>query len=234
MRSTRPDSLGKFESAFQELRTREDFQPVLFDRVFDDETLEQIRRVRASVSRAHLTRMKPQEAGLFRRFVVQNLPFYDELQARIVELVSEAAGELVEPSYNFLSLYGPGGVCPVHMDAPDAKWTLDLCIDRSTPWPIYFSRPQPWPDGAAGILAGDDWADAIKRDASNQFMSYTLTSGQAVLFSGSSQWHYRDVMPQAPGHQFCDLLFFHFIPRGTAELVRPENWPRLFNMPELI
>jgi hypothetical protein len=28
-------------------------------------------------------------------------------------------------------------------------------------------------------------------------------------------------------------LFFHFIPRGTAELVKPQNWARLFGIPEL-
>jgi hypothetical protein len=29
------------------------------------------------------------------------------------------------------------------------------------------------------------------------------------------------------------MLFLHFIPRGAAEIVRPENWARLFDMPEL-
>jgi hypothetical protein len=33
--------------------------------------------------------------------------------------------------------------------------------------------------------------------------------------------------------QFCSLLFFHFIPKGAAELVRPKNWARLFGIPEL-
>jgi hypothetical protein len=65
-----------------------------------------------------------------------------------------------------------------------------------------------------------------------RFMPYTLWPGQAVVFSGSSQWHYRNAMPDASGRQFCDLLFFHFIPRGTGELVVPANWPRLFGVPE--
>ena len=30
------------------------------------------------------------------------------------------------------------------------------------------------------------------------------------------------------------ILFFHFIPKGTAELCQPENWTRLFGVPELL
>jgi hypothetical protein len=29
------------------------------------------------------------------------------------------------------------------------------------------------------------------------------------------------------------LLFFHFVPLGTLEIVRPENWARLFDVPDL-
>jgi hypothetical protein len=53
------------------------------------------------------------------------------------------------------------------------------------------------------------------------------------VFSGSSQWHYRDAIPDAPGRKFSELLFFQFVPKGSAELLRPENWARLFGVPEL-
>ena len=229
--AVRPAMLDEFADAFRVLHTRADFRPVLFENMFDGETLAQIRRTTASL--AH-SKIELHEAGMFRRFVVHDQPFFSELQSHIVARVGDAAGEPLESSYNFLSLYGAGGVCPVHLDALEAKWTLDFCIDQSAPWPVYFSRPQPWPEPGAGPWAAEgDWAEAIKRDASNQFTRHLLTPGQAVLFSGSSQWHYRDVMPRAAGRQFCDLLFFHFIPRGTAELLKPANWARLFNVPEL-
>ena len=32
---------------------------------------------------------------------------------------------------------------------------------------------------------------------------------------------------------FCDLIFFHFIPAGTRDLVQPRNWARIFGVPEL-
>lgn len=40
-------------------------------------------------------------------------------------------------------------------------------------------------------------------------------------------------MPPGSGRRHCDLLFFHFIPLGTRELVDPDNWARLFAIPEL-
>ena len=61
-----------------------------------------------------------------------------------------------------------------------------------------------------------------------------MAPGQAILFSGSSQWHYRDAMPALNTQSSCDLLFLHFIPCGTRELLNPLNWARLFDSPELV
>ena len=119
------------------------------------------------------------------------------------------------------------------MDAPRAKWTLDLCVDQGAPWPIYLSEVQPWPDSVAEAYRKEGWENNIKQTRSLKFTPYTMQPGQAVIFSGSSQWHYRDPMPKASGKQFCTLLFFHYIPKGAAELVRAKNWARLFGIPEL-
>jgi hypothetical protein len=40
-------------------------------------------------------------------------------------------------------------------------------------------------------------------------------------------------MPSGGRQSHCDVLFFHFIPKGTSELVQPDNWARLFGVPEL-
>ncbi|HXV28411.1 MAG TPA: hypothetical protein VD913_05540 [bacterium] len=230
IRKVRPKALTNFVEAFHVLRTRQDFQMKLFDRVFDDKVLEETRDVAASLRPADL---ELHEARAFGRFIVHDYPFFTELQQRIVPLVSEAVGEPVEPAYNFLSLYSSSGVCQVHMDSPQSKWTLDLCLNQSAPWPSYFSQVLPWPDSEIEMWPEKGWEEKIKQSSSVNFTRYALRPGQAVVFSGSSQWHYRDAMPCAPDRKFCDLLFFHFIPRGTAELVEPRNWARLFNIPEL-
>ncbi len=227
VRESAPHRLDEFKRAFDVFRTHADFRVRKFSPLFDDATLAEIRRVVATLMPQQL---ELHEARSFKRFVVHDHTYFNQLQDSLVELVGEAVGEPVEGSYNFLSLYGPEGVCPIHMDAPQAKWTVDLCIDQTDPWPIHFSPVVPWP--VADSFEGD-WQAAIKVGVGDAFTTHTLKPGEAVVFAGSSQWHYRDPMPGEGPDRSCDLLFFHFIPRGTADLVNPANWARLFQIPAL-
>jgi hypothetical protein len=220
--------LQAFERALEPLRTRSDFHIRTYDGLFDASKLEHIRRTIRSLNGSQLN---PHELPGFRRFVVHNNEVINELQADLTDLVSEGCGERVEPSYNFISLYRAGASCPVHMDAPDAKWTLDVCIRQSEPWPIHFSQVLPWPEDYGP--PEEDWQGAIRRDPAHRFASHAMEPGQALLFSGSSQWHYRDPQPAGATPAFCDLIFFHFIPAGMAELVRPVRWAEVFDIPEL-
>jgi hypothetical protein len=226
----KPEALPNFIESFRLFHTRPDFKVKFLEHPFDAPTLAEIKRVRDSLQP---TDLELHEARRFGRFVVHDHPFFSELQKQTIPWVSEIAGEPVEARYNFLSLYTASGVCEVHMDAPEAKWTLDLCIDQSAPWPIYFSDVQPWPDSVNPDWKNEGWEKNIKQSRSLQFTPQVLQPGQAVIFSGSSQWHYRDPMPAAVGKQFCTLLFLHFIPKGTAELVQPRHWARIFGIPEL-
>jgi hypothetical protein len=226
VRATRPDALAAFLEAFRVLRTRADFEPVHLQRPFGDGELAEIRAVVDSLTPASL---ELHEARTFRRFVVHDHEVFNRLQQRAVPLVSEAVGEPVEASYNFLSLYASRGVCPIHMDAPEAKWTLDLCVEQAVPWPIHLSAVQPWPETPAAEWADPHWEERLKR--SQPFTSHSMREGEAIVFSGSSQWHYRDAMPARGPEDRCTLLFMHFIPAGTAELVDPANWERLLGIP---
>jgi hypothetical protein len=230
IREARPEALRTFMDAFRILHTPPDFKVKFLEQPFDAATLDEIKRVTASLQP---TDLELHEARRFGRFVVHDRPFFTELQQRTVPWLSEMVGEPVEVSYNFLSLYTSKGVCAVHMDSPEAKWTLDLCIDQGAPWPIYFSDVQPWPDSVAEAWKSEAWENNIRQGRSLQFTPYILQPGQAVIFSGSSQWHYRDPMPEANEKRFCTLLFFHFVPKGTKDLIRSKNWARLFNIFEL-
>jgi hypothetical protein len=228
LQETRPSLLADFQRAFEPLRTRSDFRVQFYDRIFDDLTMA---RLELTVSALRGVQLESHEANNFGRFVVHNHPYLSDLQYELVELVSEGTGEVVEPCYNFLSLYRAGAMCPVHMDAPEAKWTLDLCIRQSESWPISFSQVVPWPDDYQP--RDNNWQREIRESPQHSFASCTMERANALLFAGSSQWHYRDRLPASDGGAFCDLAFFHFIPAGTGELVRPASWARLFGAPEL-
>jgi hypothetical protein len=226
--SHRPDVLHAFTDAMRVLRTRPDFRLQHVAHLFDDDVLSQIVE---HIKALTLADFDLAETKAFGRFVVRNDPWFTTLQESFVEQVSTLAGEAVEPRYNFLSLYTHRGTCAVHMDAPDAKWTLDVCIEQSEPWPIHFSQIVPWPETLD--LPATDWQRAIKESPDLHFESVTLEPNQAVLFAGSSQWHYREPIPRITANTFCNLLFFHFIPRGAAGLIDCHQWPEVFGVPEL-
>jgi hypothetical protein len=231
IRRLKPEALPLFTRALAPLQTDTAFRTTLLEQPFDAATLDAVRTAAKGLGPSDL---ELHEARAFGRFVVHDHPLFLELAARAVPIVSAAVGEQVEPSYTFLSLYANRGVCAVHLDAPQAKWTLDLCVDQSAPWPIHFSEVRPWPAPAElAAFEGEGWQETIKASAALRFSSYVPRVGQAIVFSGSSQWHYRDPIPRGDGSPYCTLLFLHFIPRGAADLLDPRHWASLVGLPEL-
>ena len=228
IKGVRPGMLPEFVNAFARLKTRASFEVQKVEKIFDDGVMDAIREVVRSLPAGTY---ESHEVKRFGRHVVHNHPFLTDLQKTILPIVSELAGENVEPCYNFLCLYLRFGVCEPHIDAPEAKWTLDLCIDQSDEWPIHFSQIVPWPEEAS--YEGEVWQAQVKNSPGLQFTSHSLRPNEALLFSGSSQWHYRDSLKNFSGGGFCNLVFFHFIPEGMSEIVRPKNWAKIFAIPEL-
>lgn len=223
-----PAKATAFDEWLDVLRTDPGFEVRHVPQLIDQATLDELQRFVACLDKA---RLEMHELKRFGRFVVHDLPRFAQLQRDLTDQVSELAGEELEPSYNFLSLYTHRGVCEPHLDAPSAKWTLDICLAQSQPWPIHIGRVMPWPKVRSRV--GENWQDRIKRTVELEFREFTTLPGEAILFSGSSQWHYRDPLPPQSGRAFCDLLFLHYIPKGTAEVIQPANWARLFDAPEL-
>lgn len=224
-----PSRLDEFVHAFDILRPPPGYAGQRF--VADFLSPEEVEKIRETIRQIPMDRLEMHEIRKFGRFVVHDWPEFTALQETLVERVSELAGEPVAPSYNFLSLYTKMGICQPHLDAPSAKWTLDICLGQSEPWPIHFSQVVAWPEDREQLRAIDP--DTIRANPAIHFTAEAPMPGDAILFSGTNQWHYRDALPPGPGKQFCDLLFFHYIPAGTAELIEPGNWARLFDIPEL-
>ena len=128
-----------------------------------------------------------------------------------------------------LSLWAKPGVLPLHLDSPKAKWTLDICIRQSVPWPIYISQVQEWPEDVK--FHRNRWEQQIRETV--EFEEVILEPGEAVVFSGSSQWHYRNPLSSAGEDNFCHLVFFSFVPKGYAELCNPRSWADYFGIPEI-
>lgn len=218
-----PDRLGEFVEAFEALRVPASFEPlVLQDAVSPAERRDMVEAIAA----IDPVQLEAHELDSFGRHTVHD--FFADFRGRAQEIVEGSVGMDLEPSYDFLSLYRDVGVCETHLDAPNAMWTLDIVLDQSALWPLHVSRVVPWPsdtDGATHVPALDDLAMS--------WQSIDLDVGEAVVFGGSNQWHGREPMPTQTPPGWAHLVFFHFIPAGTADLVNPDHWPELFDLPEL-
>jgi hypothetical protein len=149
----------------------------------------------------------------FKRRYAHNVPFFVHLHKQLAEYASEAFGESLKPSYSFVSRYYDGGLCPLHIDRPQCYRTIDYLIDQSSfdPWPINIG-PTMSDKAREKILTAenahpeeDDDIEGIKKRF--EFTEVLLYPNDAVLYSGTHQWHYRD----QPLVGTADLVFFHFV-----------------------
>jgi len=165
-------------------------KPVIL-RPFDDKTFaaiqEHVKHIRMAFDApgAIYHDVDAPENNKFNRFCWHNLPKLVELHhsPKLITLASETFGVNVKPSYAFLSMYGPDGVCPKHTDRPQCQFTIDLVLNQDAEWPIYV-------DGVA----------------------YSLKEGEALCYSGTGQEHYRNPMNQDSKATYIDLAFFHWVP----------------------
>lgn len=221
-----PERLGEFIAAFDVLRTDSTFDVKHVDSVFDGATFQ---RVIDTVHALRYVELEHYESESFGRSLLRHQPFFTELQSALSAMVSEAVGEQVSPAYNFLSLYRGLGRCEPHLDQPSCKWTLDVCLEQSIEWPIYFSQVVDWP---AEPPANGPTIEELHADASLHFQSAVLRPNQGVIFSGSSQWHFRRPI-SGLGGDYCHLLFLHYVPVGAEALANPDQWASHFSIPEL-
>ena len=223
-----PAQLDPFTEAFSPLRTRADFELKLYDSFFIEE---QVKTIQTALRTIKPPQLETHELIQHGRFVVHDHPMLIDLHAAVAPLVGELVGEKVEPLYTFIALYNRNGQCPVHLDAPVSKWTLDFCIEQSEPWPIAFSEVIPWPEDFGG--GHDGWEERIRFSSGHRFSSVSMEPGQAVIFSGSSQWHYREPFKNPGARSHCSLLFMHFIPAGMKGISEWKNWESIFSAPGL-
>jgi len=222
----RPDRVEGFASAFDVLRTDPGFQTKCLEPVFDAATFQELIETVHALPRVSL---QDHEAESFGRSLIRRHPFFTRLQSSLTERVSELVGEAVTPAYNFLSLYGGEGRCDPHLDQPLSKWTLDICVEQSVDWPIHFSQVVDWPTESA---AYGTTIDDLRANPSLRFESVVLKPHSGAIFSGSSQWHFRDPLNGSKA-DYCTLLFLHYLPKGAEPLADPDQWAKHFDLPEL-
>lgn len=151
----------------------------------------------------------------FVRTYAHNVPFFVNIHKKLVDTANQIFGEKVKPSYSFLSMYKDNGICPLHIDRDQCRYTIDYLIRQD--------QPEPWP-----ILIGDHMTDDAREQVFTESLHPTeeeaiqariaienwhrveLNPNDAVCYSGTHSWHYRPERLRGT----ADLVFFHFVPEA--------------------
>lgn len=154
------------------------------------------------------------DTGEFVRTYAHNVPFFVNIHRQLTEFASETFGEPVKPSYSFLSMYQDNGICPLHIDRPQCRYTIDYLVrqDQPEPWPIHIGdhmtdeqRAELDESGQGHPTTIEEIADRIDQET---WHTVLLEPNDAVCYSGTHSWHYRSQRLKGT----ADLVFFHFVP----------------------
>lgn len=197
-------------------------KPVVVKDLFDKDAYNTILRFMDDwipTVRLDSDRSQPDSMGKFGRRYAHNVGFFVNIHHQLKDYASDLFGEKVKPSYVFLSMYDKGGQCPLHIDRPQCRYTIDYLIrqEQEKPWPIAVG-PQ-MPDKELSKIQITHPQTVEERQAIIDSVDWTtanLRPNDAVCYSGTNAWHYR---PE-PSKGTADLVFFHFVPeafRGSLD-----------------
>lgn len=152
----------------------------------------------------------------FVRMYYHNPPSLVAVHHALKDTASTIFGEPVKPSYCFLSMYKDGGTCPLHIDRPQCRYTIDYLIRQTQPkpWPICISERMS-DEKRQSLDASDsthprDTESLQARIVSETWTTVNLNPNDAVCYSGTNSWHYRPEKLEGT----ADLVFFHFVPEA--------------------
>lgn len=118
-----------------------------------------------------------------------NLPLMRHLHQATEALIAYVVGEPIRASYAFSSAYEPGSCLPPHTDRPQCVFNVSAILGSDpalidlTSWPLWIRR-----NGDHRIALGH---------------------GDAVLYSGVKDLHWRTVMPAEL--KSVNGIFFHYV-----------------------
>lgn len=185
-------------------------RPIIIRQLFDDTTHQKI--VSFLDTYVPMMPVAVDPTG-FNRTYAHNVGFFSNIHSQLSDYASQLFGEKVKPSYNFLSMYREGGQCPLHIDRPQCRYTIDYLIrqDQSEPWPIRVGPQMSNEERDAITAPHPSTKTEIKRVVDTvDWTEAQLNPNDAVCYSGTNCWHYRPVKSKGK----ADLVFFHFVPEA--------------------
>jgi hypothetical protein len=185
-------------------------RPVVVTQLFDDSTYKEI--LSFMVNYIPMMPMDIDPTG-FNRNYAHNVGFFRNIHVQLADYASDLFGTKVKPSYSFLSLYNKHGQCPLHIDRPQCRYTIDYLIqqEQKDPWPIHIGPSMSDEERDAITNAHPSTKADIKQVVDSvDWTEANLNPNDAVCYSGTNAWHYRPTKSEGK----ADLVFFHFVPEA--------------------
>lgn len=151
-----------------------------------------------------------EEFPKFNRQYAHNPPLLVKIHSQLTEFASEQFEEKLKPSYAFLSIYNEQGVCPLHIDRPQCYRTIDYLVSQkvNNGWPLYISKSFERNEIKDSKILPETEQEIEEIKKSFEWNEIILNPNDAVLYSGTHQWHYRNKIDG----ETATLIFFHFVP----------------------
>lgn len=131
------------------------------------------------------------------RLAAYNDPLCVYLMHQLLPAFKWITGEKLQPSYAFFSRYLAGSALGKHTDVPRCPFNVSIQL-RTVLKPEYAETPNvTWP------LNVEVAPDNVK--------TVTLLDGDAAVYLGTKQPHWRETMSEKI--EYVDVMLFHYLPR---------------------
>lgn len=126
-----------------------------------------------------------------KRTSVNNIPLMRLIHQATEGLVNQLVPEPMKTSYSFMSCYEAGTCLPAHTDRPQCVWNISFMLG-SDPEDVDLGT---WP---------------LMVESQGQRHTFDIRHGDAVLYSGVRDLHWRDYIPA--GINKALGVFLHYVP----------------------
>lgn len=123
------------------------------------------------------------------RDYIYNDPLMSFFHIQLTRYLNTFLPEQVQPSFTFLCYYNPGSILDRHTDREQCAWNVSLCVDMAPEYPL----DHVWP---------------IYIEANNKDHKVMLELGDAVLYRGTENDHWRNALPESDQ---VSMALFHFV-----------------------
>jgi hypothetical protein len=121
----------------------------------------------------------------------------ETLLIKTIDVMQKKTGLKLVPTYSYTRLYRTGNILQRHKDRPSCEISTTLNLGGD-PWPIFID-----PTGSNNVI--DEHKGVHKPDAPPG-ISYTLSPGDMIIYSGCELEHWREPFQG----KLCGQVFLHY------------------------